>query len=137
MLVDSNIFLDHYLDRKDNLLPLGDFAFEFFKNAVSCKYVVLITRDVVFEIGNVLGFSQKEVWENVFDLLSTKHKIELLEYSFEFTQKARVLAFKERIPKTDALLIELAKHYNYAVVSRNFHFDFARKFVDIFKPEEL
>lgn len=29
VLVDSNIFLDYYLDRQDAMLPLGEFAFQF------------------------------------------------------------------------------------------------------------
>ena len=136
VLVDSNIFLGYYLDRKDNLLPLGEFAFQFIRKAVECKYLILITKDVLFEIKNVLALDAEAVWKNVFGSLKKKNKIELIEYSKEIEQKAIALAKNEKIPKTDALLLEVAKENNLLLVSRNFHLH-KSKAVEVFKPEEM
>ncbi len=36
--VDTNIYLDFFLNRKDKLRPLGDFAFELFKRTLAKSY---------------------------------------------------------------------------------------------------
>lgn len=137
VLVDSNIFLDYYLDRKDNMLPLGEFAFQFINRAIKCEFFFFITKDVLFEIKNVLGASEEHVWKNVFGALANKNKIEMIEYCKQTEQNAVKLARRENIPKTDALLIEVAKEKDVSIVSRNFHFEKAKNAVRIFKPEEL
>jgi len=137
VLVDSNIFLDYYLDRKDNLRPLGKFAFQFFRETARCRYFVLITKDVEREIGSVLGLRKEDVWKKVFDSLRKKRKIEIIGYGKDTEERAVLLAKRENIPKTDALLIEVAKENSLILVSRNFHFNKAKDTIEVFKPEEL
>ena len=119
------------------MLPLGEFAFQFIKRAVECKYLVFITKDVLFEVKNILGVDEGTAWRRVFSPLANKSKIELVSYEKDVEQRAIVLAKKENIPKTDALLIEVAKENNLILVSRNFHFEGSKGIIQIFKPEEL
>jgi predicted nucleic acid-binding protein len=35
--VDTNVLIDFFLNRKDALRPIGDFAFELFKKSIDCK----------------------------------------------------------------------------------------------------
>ena len=57
ILLDTNIYLDFYLDRKDNLKPLGEFAFNLIRETVSCKYFVLITDAHLKEMNVVVTSS--------------------------------------------------------------------------------
>mgnify|MGYP006296621571 FL=1 len=41
--IDTNIYIDYFLNRKDNLRPLGDFAHELFIKTSQCKYKIIIS----------------------------------------------------------------------------------------------
>ncbi len=48
--VDTNVWLDYIYDRKDNLRPLGAFAFELLRKAIQCQYTIIISDWTVVEI---------------------------------------------------------------------------------------
>ena len=91
----------------------------------------------MFEIKGILGTSDEFVWKVVFGSLRDKNKIAMVEYGAQAEHAAVSLSKKENIPKTDALLIEIAKEKGLILVSRNFHFDCAKGLVHVCKPEEL
>ncbi|MFH1239628.1 MAG: PIN domain-containing protein [Candidatus Diapherotrites archaeon] len=137
VFVDSNIFLDYYFDRKDSIKPLGEFAFQFFNNAVSCKYFLIIPKDVVFEIKNILNCNESHLQNTVFKELLNAKKIEFIDSSDTQVEEARKISKKFNIPKTDSLCAVLARDYGAIVVSRDKHFEKLNHITKSFLPEEL
>lgn len=48
--VDTNIYLDLFEERKDNIKPLGEFAFQLFQKALACEFTIVISEPVLSEI---------------------------------------------------------------------------------------
>lgn len=138
MLVDSNIFIDYYLNRFDGLSPIGEYAFNFFKEVVSCKYFVFICEEVIEELSNILEMPPKGVEENVLSMLSKKHKLEVIAPSFLDAKEAGALSRTKKIPFNDALFAIVAKNRGLMVVSRDRHFfNELSLIVGVSLPEEL
>jgi len=138
VLVDSNIFLDYYLDRRDNLLPLGEFAFQFVEKALKCKYLLVICNSTLREISSNLGISEDTVWEKVLSGLKKKNKIELVQYSHEQVMEARIISKEKNVAFNDALFAIMARDKGILVVTRDWHFfEELSEIVGAVKPEEL
>lgn len=41
--LDTCIYLDYLMDRKDNLRPLGEFAFQLLKRTFECEFEIIIS----------------------------------------------------------------------------------------------
>ena len=138
VLVDSNIFLDYYLDRRDNLLPLGEFASQFITRSIKCEYFILVCNAAIWEISNNLNISEKDVWGNVLEELKRKNKVEIAAYSHEQVKEARKISKDKNVAFNDALFAVMARDAGIALVTRNNHF-FAELsgIVDAVKPEDL
>ena len=136
--LDTNSYLDYYLDRKDNLRPLGLYASKLYNEAVSCKFQVLISEAVIQELCDVLKFKPMQVWEIILKPLAEKEKIEIVECS---AIEARKLTwqFSEKcsLPKMDALHFGLSIKTNSILVTRDSHFDKLKEEFRIKKPEDL
>jgi predicted nucleic acid-binding protein len=138
VLVDSNIFLDYYLDRRDNLLPLGEFASKFFSATMKCNYFIFLSKAVLWEICSVLSISEKAAWEKVFLPLEQKGKISLIGYSHEQVVLARAVSSEQKVPFNDALLAITAKEKGVLIVTRDNHFfEELSCLAKAVKPEEL
>jgi predicted nucleic acid-binding protein len=48
--VDTNIYLDYFDGRRDNLRPLGEFAYHLLKRALQCEFKIILSSLVVDEI---------------------------------------------------------------------------------------
>lgn len=137
ILLDTNIFLDFYWNRKDSVKPLGEFAFKLIQEAIGCKYFVLSCKSIIEEIKNVSGLSDEEVHENILKGLEKANKFEILEESSEQVQKAKELSNLKQMPLCDALIVILAKETNAIIISRDIHFQRILDSVEVLKPEEL
>jgi predicted nucleic acid-binding protein len=136
-LVDSNIFLDYYLDRKDSLLPLGEFAFQFIKKAVSCEYFVIVCDLILEELEKILKIKREQVMRLIFSDLEKKQKLFIVEYSDELALNAKRIALKRSLPLNDCIFALIAKENNAFVVSRDRHFHELADLIMCKKPEEL
>lgn len=137
-LVDSNIFLDYYLDRKDSVLPLGEFAFQFIQETIRCKYLVLVCDEVVSELSENTGLTEDNVWELILDGLKQKNKIELVHCSIKEAEDAHRIAKDKNVAFNDALLAILARNNKVMVVTRDNHFfNELSEYCEAIKPEEL
>ena len=65
--VDTNIWLDFAFDRKDNLRPLGELAFQFFKTCRKNKWRTLYSELVLKELGKKLA--PREINERCFKIV--------------------------------------------------------------------
>jgi predicted nucleic acid-binding protein len=137
VLVDSNIFLDYYLDRKDAMLPLGEFAFRFIGSALSCNYFLLVCIETIEEISHILKAPVGEVLNLVFKELAEKGKIEIINPSLAVKAKARKIALERNLPFNDALFAVVAAENKVKVVTRDSHFLELKDIATAVKPEEL
>ncbi len=138
VFVDTHIFIDYFLDRKDRFKPLGEFAFQFFKKAVECRYFVIICQPVIDELCSALSKNEKAVWEDVlYDLVKAK-KIELITFSREQMKEASAISAERNVPKYDALFAIIARDNNAIIVSRDkHHHENLSDLVRVSRPEEL
>ena len=135
ILLDTNIYLDFYLDRKDNLKPLGEFAFRLIKETVSCKYMVLITDYHFIEIKNSLNCNIKDIWKRILDSLNKSKKIkEIIPTDREVTEAKEISRLKN-LPFGDCLFAVVAKNNNAKLVTRDRHFN--ELDIQTYLPEDL
>jgi predicted nucleic acid-binding protein len=88
VIVDTNIFLDNLLNRKSGYLPIGEFAFNFFKSTLECNFEVIIIEDILYEISTVLNIDKQTVLTKILGPLIRKNKIQIYKYSKTIFNKA-------------------------------------------------
>jgi predicted nucleic acid-binding protein len=137
VLVDSNMFLDYYLNRSDGLIPIGEFAFKFIQEAIGCKYLVIVSSSVIGEVKDKLGFSEFELNEKVFNGLIKRNKLQIIKETTEQVIKARKLSLERNLPVVDCVQAIIAHEENFLIVSRDFHFNELNDFAETLKPEDL
>ena len=133
--VDSNIWLDFALDRKDNIRPLGELAFQFFRKAVREKWQILYSDIVLRELGKEL--TKEEIWQRCFKMVSDENLLGKAMVSVEQEKEAEKISKQQKVPFADAAHAIIARDNNAVVVSRDAHFGNLFKVVKSFLPEEL
>lgn len=133
--VDTNIWLDFALDRKDNIRPLGELAFQFFKKCIRNRWRVLYSGLVEEELGRKL--SLKEIRERCFHIISSEGLLVKVELPKEEEYEAEKICKAEKVPLADAIHALIAKDNKAIVISRNFHFAALSKIVKVALPEEI
>jgi rRNA-processing protein FCF1 len=121
--IDSCIWLDYYLDRKDKLKPIGEFAFQLLRKIIEEDHQILISEIVFEEL------------ERELDKKQVRSLISIVKENLIFIKinhKQRKEAFQSKIPSYDALHAILARDNNAILVSRDKHLFGLSK-----KPEEL
>jgi len=138
VLVDTNIFLDYYLNRTSGILPIGKFAFGFITSAVKCNYTFIVCIETIWEISSVLAIAEEQVVENVLMPIKEKNKLEVIAPIRTQKIEAHNLSQKLGVPYVDALLAVVAKSKNIRIVTRDSHFfEKLSTLVDCAKSEEL
>jgi len=127
--IDTNVYLDYLLNRKDRLRPLGDFAFELLRKAIQCQYDILISDVVLDELENHIS-------EEKINLLIDMIKVKTVSINREGSDdiNARQISNEDY---RDALHYILAKRGGAEIiVTRNIkHFPFSD--LQIKFPENL
>ena len=59
--IDTNVWIDFWEDRRDNIRPLGEFAFQLLKKAYECKYRIIVSGLVIDELD--LFYSKETIIE--------------------------------------------------------------------------
>lgn len=135
LYLDANVYIDYWEDRKDNLRPLGDFAYNLLRRAINCEFVVCYSDLVLFEVCKGCHMSRDEVFEHIFFPLEKAGKLRHITYSYE--PEATNVSKENNIHKADAVHIVLAEKCNAILVSRDNELLELRKRFNITKPEEL
>jgi len=47
---DTNIYIDYFENREDNLRPLGTFAFELLRRTIECEFTIVVSDFVISEL---------------------------------------------------------------------------------------
>jgi predicted nucleic acid-binding protein len=131
--IDACIWRDYFEDRRDNLKPLGEWAFRFLKQIVEKEDTVILSNILIRELRQ--EYSQEEV-ENILVIIPEKLKItvELDDY-----QKKDAIRIQQMfgIHLSDASHIAIAKAHEAIIITRDKHFDNLKRKLIIRKPEEL
>ena len=135
--VDTNIYADYWEDRQDKMRPLGEFAFQLFKRAIGCEFIVYYSEVVLKELCKVYGLPEKECFNIFFRDLAIAGKLKFIEVNKELIVKAKELTKSKKIPLGDAIHALFAQKHGLVLVSRDKHFEYLRYLVDVAKPEEL
>ena len=130
--VDTSVWRDYFEDRKDNVRPLGLFAFRFLKKCTEKGFKILFSHFVVEEL---LTYYSKERVKLVFENFK-EHLVEVRETD-DMRREALVLKEKFSIPLVDAAHALLAKANNAVIVSRDKHFRELEHIVEVRLPEEI
>ena len=133
--VDTNIWIDFWEDRSDRLRPLGEFAFQFFRNAMEHKHTVCYSRLVVNELKR--KFSEEVIEKELFNPLRKAGVLEETSISKKQMDEAKRLASEKNVPFGDALHAILSRDNNAVLVSRDIHYDMLQDIVKVCKPEEV
>ena len=138
VLVDTNIFLDYYLNRQSGIIPIGEFAFQFVQRTLECEFFIVICVEAFNELLLVLGMNENELWGKVLKPLRVKNKIEVIKPTVEQKVIARRLAAEKKVSFVDAVSYVMAKENSLILVTRDKHFFEELNASEIaFKPEEL
>lgn len=131
--VDTSIWRDYYEDRKDNLKPLGEFAFEFFRKVKINNDKILYSDLVIEELNK--AYNEKEI-KQIFNIIEEENLLEKVEISKNQLKEALDLKRKLQIPFGDALHAILAKDNDAILITRDEHFQ-KLDFINVKKPEDL
>lgn len=124
--LDSNVYLDYFGDRKDNMRPLGEFAFKVFQRTLECEFIVVLSDWVLEELENK-SYSKIQL-ETLLSELKKAGKLISTKRTEEDIRKAKRFTNQE-----DALHSIIAARNNCIyLVTRNLE-DFL-EFSDLIKP---
>lgn len=132
--VDTNIWLDFALDRRDGVRPLGELSFQFFKKCIRNRWRLLYSDIVLKELGKEL--TKEEIWQRCFKIVSDENLLVKATASIEQEKEAERLSVQQKVPFADAAHAIIARDNNAAVVSRDAHFANLFNTVKCFLPEE-
>ena len=136
LYLDTNIYIDYFDGRVDNLRPLGEFAFNLLKRALDCEFQIIISSLVLDEL------EYNTYKENMLSLikdLKEKDKLLIIEVNDGDVNNAKRIKKERKTSYNDTLHAVLANRIkaNF-LVTRNLK-DF-QEFFDLIKvvlPENL
>lgn len=133
--LDTNIWRDFLEAREDNLKPLGEFAFQFLRYAMTGKHTILCSDMVLEELK--LAYSLKEIEKYCFESLKDLKLLETVSISGRQVEEAKRISRERSVPRGDALHALLARDNNAVIVTRDKHFELLKDIVKSNKPEEI
>ncbi len=132
--IDTSIWIDYFENRKDNLRPIGEWAFELIRTAVKDKATILFSNIVEEEL---LRQYSKESIEKIFKIIGDKRLLIRLACSEKQLKEGKPIARQRSIPLHDVLHAILARDNSAILIARDKHFQELTDIVVPYKPEEL
>jgi len=131
--VDTCIWRDYFEDRKDNLKPLGEFAFQFLKYCENKGFFIIVSNAVKKEL---FDYYSEERLNQVF----SSFKNLIIEISFSENQAKESFDFWEntdkKFPFFDILHSVIARDNKAILITRDRHFK-EIKITECSLPEEI
>lgn len=130
--VDTNEYLDYWLDRQDNFRPLGLFAGQVFDAVKGCTFTLVISDSIVKEIDKNLPYPSvaKEFFRNIRKL----DKLIEIKVTREVFNKAKAMSKEKSIPIHDCVHFLVAKSEGALLVTEDKHL---LGMDNVVKPQEL
>ena len=129
--LDTSIWRDYFEDRKDNLRPLGEFAFRFLKNCGKNGCKVLYSEAVVHELKK--DYSDDEI-KQFFSCFESFLEIAPISSS-QYLEAKKLAKTKIESHESDILHAIVARDNKAVLVTRDFHFEALRGIVAVNAPE--
>ncbi len=115
--IDTNVYIDHFMNRSDYLLPLGEFAFQLLKRALDCEFDIIMSSLVLEEL---FYNSYGERINALIAEFESKGKIIHVDASEEDRRTAREICKERRTDVNDTVHAVIARRVNAAyLVTRN------------------
>ena len=135
LYLDANVYLDYWEDRRDNIRPLGEFAFNLIRRAINCEFVICYSDFLLFEVCKSCNLPKEEIFEQIFRPIENAGKLRHIMYTYE--NEAKIISKENGMHRTDAIHIAIAEKCNAILITRdNQILDLKGKF-HVAKPEEL
>lgn len=132
--VDTSIWRDLHENRRDNLRPLGEWAFELFRKIRTNKDIALYSDIILNELLTYFNLNEiNALFQNKLPLNALK-KVDIYECQ---TKEARILSKTLGIPWADCLHAILARDNDAVMVTRDAHFWQLSDIANVKKPEDL
>lgn len=133
LYLDTNIFLDYLLGRKDKFRDLSLIAFEFFRRIIKEEHEIIISDLLIKELE--FNIDQNKI-NNILTWLSKENKIIKIRTEKEDRTQANIITKKYKLHYSDCLHSTLAKKAKADyIITRNI-----KDFPDLVKtilPESL
>lgn len=133
--VDTSVWLDLAFDRKDNVRPLGELAFQFFKKCMRNGWKILYSELVLDELSKKMDL--EEIPERCFGIISKKEVLMEVKFSLKQAKEAREISKKKGVPFADAMHAVVARDNKAMFISRDFHFQELSGIVTCLLPEDV
>lgn len=130
--LDTCIWRDYFEDRRDNLRPIGEWAFQLLRNIADEENIVIFSRIVLKELRRV--YNEQEI-KSLFSIIPNELLLEAEVFSKQIAEaeiRAKILG----IPTNDVLHLIIARDNNAILVTRDKHLLFLDD-IEIRMPEEL
>ncbi len=131
--IDSNIWLDFWLDRILNLLPAGHYAKNLLDRVISCEFTIILSDFIFKELETNIKIDVSERM-NAF---KTINKLTVTDVTKQIFFDAKKLAKERSIPISDAVHALMARQEGAILVSRDKHFKEVEDLIEVRLPEEL
>jgi len=131
--VDTSVWRDYFEDRRDNIRPLGEFAFRFLRECQEKKYTILVSNHIVKEL--LTDYSSERIkllfsnFKNIIKWVAPTKK-QRAEAYFVWTKTNR------KYPQQGILHSIVARDYKAILISRDRHFN-EIGIVELHFPEEF
>ncbi|MDD5163940.1 MAG: PIN domain-containing protein [Candidatus ainarchaeum sp.] len=131
--IDTSIWRDYFEDRKDNIRPLGEFAFQFLKKCLKEKVTIIISNIVMKELKKYFSGQQVQTMLQEFSgiIVETKHTKKQEEEALNLLEK-----FRQQSHLADIIHAIIARDSKAILVSRDKHFA-ELNIIETRLPEEL
>lgn len=134
--LDTNIYMDHFDGRVDNLRPLGEFAFNILRRTLECEFRIIFSSLILDEL--VYNSYEEKISELIEDL-KEKGKIINVDCTEEDKKKAGDICKERNTNFNDTVHAIIAKRMKAGyLVTRNVQdFTELQDLVKIVYPENL
>lgn len=131
--LDTGIWRDYFEDRRDNMRPLGEFAFQFLSRATQQNAVFIVSNLVTKEL---LKYYSPERVHQLF--LPFKTNIKSIESTYaQHKEAARAVPFRMESHYEDILHVILARDTQSILVTRDKGFESLKDIAKSARPEEI
>lgn len=133
--IDTNVFLDYFHGRSDNIRPLSYFAYNVFRRALDCEFYIVISDFSLKEFRNT-GLKDTDV-DSLLEPFFSSGKMSVVGCTKEDKDIAYRISKERGLPLGDCLHSVIALRQKCLVVTRDKHFDNLRDYVVVKLPENL
>ncbi len=132
--IDTSVWRDYFEDRKDNLRPLGQFAFEFLAKIKRNKDRVVYSELIIKELLNVFN---KDVITEIFKILKEDELLDEIKIRKKHLTEAEKISKQLNVHLSDCVHAVLCKSSRAILVTRDKHFYLLEGIIKVKRPEQL